>query len=200
MKKRTPRTTPPGPQAKVLAALAERKVCLTLDELAATLDVPRNRITWGVSRLVTTKYVRRADRGCYEATALGRKAHNEGYHLGPQRPHTGQRPPLQNTLRSRVWTTMRLRKRFTVPDLMENACQGHEKNPYNNILAFLSRLARAGYVRELAGRAPGTAPESNGHKQWLLLNDTGPLPPIIREASIFDPNRGEEISVREVRI
>ncbi|MDO8837982.1 MAG: hypothetical protein Q7V31_03575 [Parvibaculum sp.] len=199
MRKLKPRKQAPGAQSKVLAALAAGRVCLTLDDLDAALDVERKDITTAVSRLITAKYVRRADRGCYEATPEGRRAHAEGYRMGPQGPLTGQRAPLKDTLRHRVWLSMRMKRRFTLAELLENACNGSEKNPYANVQAYVWALARAGYLRELGERAQGTAPESNGYKQWLLLNDSGLLPPIVRPRSVYDANTREEISFGEVR-
>lgn len=194
MTMRAPRTTPPGVQAKILAKLAESRRCLTLDELAEELGVKRNRITGCVSRLITNKFVRRAEKGCYEVTKDGRDAHNNGYRPGPQKPHSGRRDPLKNTLRARVWRTLQLRKRVTIPEIIENAAKGTEKNPYTNIQHYLRALKRAGYVKELAMREEGTAPESNGHKIWLLVKDTGPKQPIIRKNGLYDPNTEEEIT------
>lgn len=191
---RAPRTTPPGVQAKVLKSLAESGRCLTLDELADELGVKRNRITGSVSRLVTGKYVRRQSKGCYEATPEGRAAHEKGYRPGPQGPNTGQRDPWRNTLRARVWRTLQLRKRATIPEILENATRGTEKDAYSNVLGYVRALKRAGYVRELAMRAEGTAPESNGYKIWLLIKDTGPKQPIVRKHALFDPNTKEEIA------
>ena len=144
---RAPRTTKPGPQARILARLSEKRVCLTLDELAAELgDIPRKKITACVSRLITQRYVERADKGCYQATKAGADAHAKGYRPGPQRGLTAIRKPERNTLRERVWRTMMMRSRFSIPDLMENACNGSEKSPYANIQVYLWRLARVGYV------------------------------------------------------
>lgn len=195
---RTPRKSKPGPQACILAVLSERRICLTLDELAAELkEVPRKKITASVCRLVTQRYVERADKGCYRATDAGVEAQRQGYRPGPQGPLTGNRKPVPNTLRQRVWKTMTMRGRFSIPDLMENACNGTEKSPGSNITHYVWALGRAGYVRELSSRAPGTAVESNGYKQFLLLKKTGMLAPVERRDGVFDPNTGEEIPFAE---
>lgn len=194
MSMRPPRSSAPGAQAKVLGSLSKSGHCLTLDELADELGVKRDRITWAVSRLITNKFVRRADRGCYEVTKAGIAAHAKGYRPGPQRANTGRSAPAKNTLRSRIWRTMRLRKRATIPEILENAASGDEKNAYANVLKYLGALKRAGYVKELARREQGTAPESNGHKVWLLVKDTGPLPPVVRKGGLYDANSEEDIT------
>ncbi|MBX3447548.1 MAG: hypothetical protein KF765_12410 [Parvibaculaceae bacterium] len=192
---RAPRTTKPGAQARVLAMLSERKVCLTLDQLADELsDIARKKITASVSTLITQRFVERADKGCYQATKEGVEAHRRGYRPGPQRPLTGTRKPRPDTLRERVWRTMMMRGRFSVPDLLENACKGTEKDAASNIVHYTRALAKAGYVRELSKRLPGTAPESNGYKQFLLLRKTGMRAPVIRAHAVYDPNTGEEIA------
>lgn len=192
---RPPRKSRPGAAAKVLGSLAESRRCLTLDELAAELGLARKVITRAVPRLVTNKYVRRADRGCYEATAAGRKINEIGYRPGPQRANTAPPKPSKNSLRQRVWSAMRQRRRFVIADLIELAARPDEVNCYSNIQIYLSRLRAAGYVRELAERAQGTAPESNGFKQFLLIRDTGIIAPVARPGSVRDPNTGEVIQI-----
>lgn len=195
MSKRAPRSTKPGPQARILEMLSERRVCLTLDELSEALpDIERKKITSSICRLVTQHYVKREEVGCYQATKEGREVHKKGYRPGPQRPLTAPRKP-RNTLRSRVWQVMNARRRFTIPDLLELASTGSEKDAYGNVQVYLWALAKAGYVRELAHRAEGTAAESNGYKQWLLLKQTGVVAPVVRASSIYDPNTREEIAI-----
>lgn len=187
-----------GAQALVLEFLVNNRLCVTLDELAAAVDRPRKKITAAISRLITDKYVVRRDRGCYEATAAGRTAHAKGYKPGPQRAHTGDAKPRQNTFRQRVWKTLRLRRKASSFDLLTNAGDGG-KATEDNLHHYLRGLERAGYVQRLARRAPGTAPTSNGYAVWLLLKDTGPLAPIVsvRKAELRDPNTSETVSLAE---
>jgi hypothetical protein len=183
-----------GIGAQALGLLAETRACLTLDALASEIDRPRKQITHAICRLITDKYVVRREAGCYEITAAGMAAHAAGYKSGPQRPHTGKKPP-RPSLRAGTWKTLRLRRKATIHDIITNAATGAERNPESNILHYLTALERGGYVSRLARRVPGTAPTSNGHVVWLLVKDTGPLAPMLNVAArtLRDPNTDEII-------
>lgn len=72
---------------------------------------------------------------------------------------------------ARLWATMRILRRFTLPDLVTIAAVS-----YDHARKFLKRLDAAGYIRK-------SAPNDNGHAGsyagFTLYRDTGPRPPII---------------------
>lgn len=186
-----------GVGALVLGRLVVTGSCMTLDDLCAALakDVahPRKQIPKAICRMVTSKYVVRKDRGCYQVTALGKAAEKKGYKCGPQRAHTGTVKPRANTLRQRIWQCLRIEKRINTHDLETVVCNGDESNAQNAVNKYMSLLARAGYVRKLDWRSPGTAPTSPGFAVWLLIRNTGPDAPVAQPAKggMRDPNTNE---------
>jgi hypothetical protein len=81
---------------------------------------------------------------------------------------------------------MRMTKKFSVDDLVLRAAGGNEANPRNSASRYLNALERAGYVVRLSSSAP--------HKpRWVLVRDTGAIPPTIRTGRrVYDHNTGEE--------
>lgn len=190
-----------GTGARVLCKLAETHACLTLDDLAAYTGRPRRYITKAVCKLITSKYVVRREKGCYEITAAGVKAHKAGYTSGPQRSHTGTARPRPNTIRQRVWSLLRMRRRQTTHELIAGARNERDRAPAASVSKFMTCLERAGYVTRLPSRTPGTAPTSNGYLNWLLVKDTGPAVPIFAQdgRSVRDQNTGEAVALKAVQ-
>jgi hypothetical protein len=117
---------------------------------------------------------------------------------GPKRPHTGDRKPQVNTLRARLWTALRLKKKATVPELLEIARLpgdgDKETNLARNVQSWMKALVRAGVAAELSVRGQGYAPTSNGFKRFSLISDLGPQAPIASAKHLFDPNSGKRIA------
>lgn len=178
---------------RVLDHLASTGACVMLDDLCETVGGERKQVTKTICRLITSKYVTRKDRGCYQITALGALVRNTGYKSGPQRGHTGKRKPQPSTLRSRIWLCLRREKRINSFDLQVMVCRGREKNPLNAINKYVGALHRAGYLVKMPRRVRGTAPTSNGYAIWMLVRDTGPAAPVLQQpkGGMRDPNTDE---------
>lgn len=106
--------------------------------------------------------------------------------------------PLANIaggLRGRAWWLMRTTARFTLDELLLTLADGSECDAPGNLRKYLRGLERAGVLKRLKRREPGTAPTSPGHVIWRLARDLGPLAPVWREQSgasaVWDPNAGE---------
>ncbi len=112
---------------------------------------------------------------------------------GPKGPH-GKVLVHRGTFRERLWKSMRIRRRFTIGELVADAQTGCERNAYNNAGRYVLYLVNSGYVRELPNRKPGTAPSSNGFKVFQLMKDTGPRAPVWSQArgTLHDVNTGED--------
>jgi len=193
----------PGAGARVLGNLATAKTAISLDELAVNLnDLKRNKITAVVSRLITDSYVVRRSNGSYQVTKEGIAADAAGYKPGPQRKATGQAKPKPNSLRQKIWKTLRLRRRISTLDLLANVCDGDPKVQRDGVYKYLKALELAGYVQMLGKRVAGTAPTSNGYKIALLLNDTGALAPMVnwKTRRLTDPNIDQIIDFSEVSL
>jgi hypothetical protein len=70
------------------------------------------------------------------------------------------------------------------------------KRAHNNLQKYFQQLMRAGYLSEMRREAPQSL-TSNGAKRFLLVRDTGPLPPIQqgRLGKVFDQNEGKSYDV-----
>ena len=62
-----------------------------------------------------------------------------------------------------------------------------------NLHHYLCALEKAGYLRKLVIRRPGSAITSNGFQRWVLIRDSGPRAPSFspRRNQVFDRNTGE---------
>ncbi len=136
-------------------------------------------------------------RGCHKLTPAGVEAFKQGAKLrsGPKGKLTG-RKVIPGTVRTRAWAAIRIAGRASIPDVIMLAAEGGEKNIANNIGKYFSALERAGYLRQLRVRDPGTAPTSNGHVRWMLIRNSGPEAPVwrVEARTVYDPNTEEEFS------
>lgn len=179
----------------VFNALNEVGRCLAIDELATATGLEHRAVSAAAAKLVRDDLVERVARGCFQLTAAAREALASGtevvFRSGPRGP-TPRTRPVAGSLRARLWHAMRIREKFTIGDLLGLAAQDETQAPCN-AGRYLSDLARAGYVRVLARRAPGHKPTSNGCLRYSLIRNTGPLAPIVRRkrAEIYDPNTRE---------
>jgi len=185
-----------GHQTAILNALAAGG-CLTLDQLADSLELGRRQISSAAARLIDRALVVRIEAGCFRATAEGVDAQARGIEIksGPRGPMERKRP-ARNSFRGRLWRGMRLKRKFSIPGLLELAAKG-EKSPDTAAGSYIRALERAGYLTRLPRREPGTSLTSNGYLRWSLIRDTGPLPPMPRrDGTVFDPNTGEVMPCR----
>lgn len=78
--------------------------------------------------------------------------------------------PGRNSVRLKAWQSMRILRRFTIPDLCRTA--GARTN---NMRKFVRALARHGYVGKFGGYVSG---RSGDYQAWRLIRDTGPDYPL----------------------
>jgi hypothetical protein len=186
-----------GTATELLRTLATVPTCITISQLADQLQWSRKRLRKAINVLRRYKMITSVRKGCYRATPAGHEAHKAALAIRPG-PRKGSKRAQRhdpNALRSRLWRAMRLKRRFTVGDLISCACtedeQARPKKAIASAQRYLSLLRRQGYVIVQQQREPGTRPTSPGFKRYLLLpdRDTGHLAPQIRkDGSLFDPN------------
>lgn len=83
--------------------------------------------------------------------------------------------------RARIWQSIRILRRFTLPDLVATAEANHD-----NARKFVQGLARVGYLRVAKPKQNG---RKGGHQVWMLIRDTGPHPPRLQsDGGVWDPN------------
>ena len=162
-----------------------------IGDLATALGVTRKQVSDAASRLAARGYLERHAAGAYQLTPAGQTAAAAGERItsgGRGHVRTGR-----DTLRQRAWRAMRVRRNFTVGDLISDAARDGEDG-YKHIQRYLWTLQAAGYVIG-AGRQPGGRPTSNGARIYQLMRDTGPRAPVYRtEAGVVrDQNTGEDL-------
>lgn len=174
--------------------------CITEPALESLTGLGTRSVEQAVLKLRRHGLVEKVARGCHKLTDAGRAAIESGATLrsGPRGPHTGKRV-VKDTLRTRVWRAIRLRRKFTIPDLISLVAEGGERDIESNIRKYLKVLTRAGILTELPRREGGNALTSNGYKRWWLADekDTGPKAPVWRQGAdtVFDPNTETEIAL-----
>lgn len=179
----------------LLQALADGS-CQTIDQLETRLDLTRRQVSDAATKLLRRDYLMRMGTGCYQLTEAGLAAAAAG-EIIKSGPRSGRDSPriVRNTLRERAWRSMRVRRRFTVADLISDAALVGDRNPYDNICRYLRALKQAGYVAASKQRVDRSAPTSNGFKLWILRKNTGPLAPVAlsKVAAVHDRNTGEDV-------
>lgn len=183
---------------KLLAALRATDDCRTVEELAAATGIDRKQVAKSCGILKTRGLAERRRAGCYRLTEAGRIA-DRAVRSGPTGKHTGRRGANRApSLRERIWRALRSLHKASLPELLQVASLGDEKDAASNARRYLGWLEQAGYIARLRTREPGTAPTSNGFVRWLLVRDSGPLPPrrSTRDGGLFDPNTGEAHPLR----
>lgn len=140
-------------------------------------------------------FIERTGAGCHRLTTAGSEALAAGYGLrsGPRGPQKKGHRRLARGLRQRVWNCLRTGKKLTIDDVVLRVIDGHERDPRSNIGKYLAGLKLAGYVMPVRREAPLT-PTSNGARRWVLVNDSGPLAPVVRvgRQAVYDPNTEQE--------
>ena len=92
---------------------------------------------------------------------------------------------FKGTNNEKIWHAMRISKKFMVADL--EVLTGVKRH---QITLYISYLQRAGYLTYL--------PKQGYHRRYLLIKDTGPLYPILRQKHnmVYDQNKQENLYVK----
>jgi hypothetical protein len=106
--------------------------------------------------------------------------------------HRGAMLARKPSDRARIWTSMRVMRRFTLPELIVTAQAGE-----SNARCYVGELHAAGYIAIAVPHRRGTI---GGHQVWRLVRNSGPHAPqrIGRGKcpAIFDPNTGDRYASR----
>lgn len=189
---------------KVLTALrdADKHDCITKELLVDLTGLPLKQINVFCTKLSSHSLLKMTSKGCYELTESGKQALAAGgrFRSGPKGKESSACRILENTLRVRIWRAMRIRRKFSVPELISLVVDGTEQGDItNNVQKYLGALAKAGYIIEMPRREPGIAIGSNGFKRWWLQDakDTGPQAPVFkaRVKIVYDPNTRATIDI-----
>lgn len=173
--------------------------CITNEKLVQMTGLTAKQVEAATLNLHANGFIKRVGTGCYRITQAGIIAldTNKSMRSGPKGATAVKMH--RNSLRVRIWRAIRIRKKFSIPDLEGIVGTGEEKDITSNIGKYLRALESAGYIIRMAKKQSGPSLTSNGYLRWRLdpQKDTGPHAPIWRQGkgSMYDPNTGEEITL-----
>jgi len=186
----------PGKAPSALLQMLADGSCRSIAQLENELDLTRRQVSDAASCLLRRDYLMRMATGCYQLSdsGLAAAAAGEVIRSGPRGPTNSARE-FQNTLRQRAWRSMRIRRRFTINDLISDAATAADRSPTDNLHRYLRALKSCGVIAELPRRSEGVCVTSNGFKRWMLRRDTGPRAPVHRAALdlVHDFNTQEDL-------
>lgn len=169
--------------------------CFTARDVELATGMTAKQVENALAKLRKHDLIKQTQPGCLRLTAAGKAAAEGGqkFRSGPRGRQPGSRGRSEG-LRARAWRAMRVRRKFSVADLIMLSAQGGEgeRDPESNLLKYIRALTRAGILVELKHREAPTSLTSNGGKRWWLMEtrDPGPLAPTVRwkRNQVYDPN------------
>lgn len=114
----------------------------------------------------------------------------------------GQSAPRKVTrgLRQKAWWLLRKNRAMTLAQLLQILNDGSQGNPETNLRGWLNKLHFAGILGRERIKLPSDPINSNGVYRYQLLEDLGPLPPVVRKThDVLDPNSGKTHSIHPVK-
>lgn len=174
--------------------------CITEQKLVSLTRLKEKQVENAMRKLHQHKLIILTKPGCYRLTESGKEALATDAELrsGPNGSYQTVRIH-KNSLRTRVWRAIRIRKKFSIPEIEPLVASGDEADIVSNIRKYMIALEKAGYLIRMRKREAGGTLTSNGHVRWWLPDesDTGPLAPVWRPSrnTLFDPNTGKEVTL-----
>lgn len=124
----------------------------------------------------------------YQVTIEGRSFHKSGGTItsGKTGARNGNRKCSVEPGYAKIWSALRFMpgKTGSTQQLLEVA----QIEAPRVALRYLKALCAAGVARRLRGRQPGFSPNSNGFACFAIINDLGPLAPLMRKKGLVNPN------------
>ena len=139
--------------------------------------------------LIEMGYLKRARPGCFQLTAAGERAAATGEKVTKPRSICQPNP---DSVISRAWRALRVRRAFTVADLICDVQRGSDGSK-SQIQHFCTALERGGYLQGHFVR--GASGGRFAGKAFRLCKDTGPKPPryFKSDNTLYDFNTGEVV-------
>lgn len=187
----------------ILTAIRDDRICdcITEDHLVMVTGLEVRQIKDAVLKLRKHLFLEKTAAGCYSLTTTGLAAIISGetkLRSGPTGKWRSGRRIVKNSLRERIWRAIRIRRKFTVPEIISLVVQGDERGDVtSNVQKYIKALNRAGYLSLMPRREPCISSRSPGFKRWWLNNDTGPKAPIWHAAAkkVYDQNTEVEVAI-----
>lgn len=190
---------------KAMQALDRNGATITLADVKAETQLTGLQITTAAARMVKQGLLAQVfysdkiqkhtpRRGLWTLTESGQRCDADALKSGPKGGVMGKqrRPHRAPNLREKFWNLIRCRQKLSIPEALEVLLTPGDdvKRATNNLQKYIAALKRGGYVQRLKSKSPGTSPTSNGHYRWLLIDDTGRIPPTpsTKGGTIYDHN------------
>ncbi len=155
----------------------------TISELKQDVRLERSTIGWYLRVLKLAGYIElieRPGRGKENRYRLIKPASE------PPRLRVDGSPVTQGIGRQNMWRTMRIRKTFTLDDLVALSSTDKKVSP-EEVETYMKFLEKAGYIKNLDGKSRPKA-------VYMLVKNTGPKPPMIQRIKrLWDPNLKEVV-------
>ena len=182
----------------VLTAISQHQsqTCVKEDDLVNITQLTAKQIEHACLKLREHGFIEKTDVGCHSITDAGREAIASGQTIrsGPK-AYTAPKVN-KNSLRIKVWRAMRIRQKFSIPELVMLIATGGEKDITSNVGKYLRALEKAGIIVRMAKRERGAKLTSNGYiRYWLTPErNTGPNAPVwrVKKDVVYDPNTEQE--------
>jgi hypothetical protein len=188
---------------KLLTAIRESgmRECVTEARLVEITGLTETQVARAAITLRRNDLLEKTGMGCHKLTSAGLEAlAGANVHSGPRGKQQSGKRIFKDTLRIRVWRAIRIRRKFTVPELIVLVADENSRGDItSNVQKYVRALAKAGYLIEMPKREQGTALTSNGYKRFWLQDakDTGPKAPVWRLElkTVYDPNTETEVAI-----
>lgn len=171
---------------------------MTTDDMAAVHGITTAQASYAAARLIDRGYLEREERGCFSLTASGHIAAKNKMKIvsGPRGPLKGSRKPTADGIRQRAWNVMRIKRSFTLPDLLLVVATGAERNAQVSLQEFLRALRKSGHIG-LTGRLVDGTRHGQRYREYQLVRNTGHYAPsLVRsETAVLDNNTGAEVEI-----
>jgi hypothetical protein len=179
---------------QVLTAIRDERVCdcITEERLVMVTGLTVQQVQRSTRVLRHNHLLEKTGAGCHKLTTAGLEALKAGarHRSGPKGGKQSGKRVWKDTVRICIWRAIRLRRKFTVPEIISLVADESSGDMTSNVQKYVRALAKAGYLIELPKREAGSSLTSNGYKRWWLTDDkdTGPEAPIWRleRSTVYD--------------
>lgn len=176
--------TPRNKTREFLWEMILKKREFTISELQTECMLDKSTIYQYIRLLEKAGYVELKERG-------NKKGKENRYSLikpvsEPPRVREDGSLVTQGIGRQNMWRTMRIRKVFTLDDLVALSSTEHKVSP-EEAETYMKFLEKAGYIKNTDGKSRPKA-------AYRLIKDTGPKAPMIQRIKrVWDPNLREVV-------
>lgn len=168
--------------AIVRAIRASETRCLFIKAMMRITGLSRVKVEGAVKFLAARRLVEHCERGCYRLTDAGHAAIEPGVFKSKTGVASG--PTAQQTrgatgVRAAAWRALRIKYVVTLNEVCSLIDTGAEANVRERVRLYFRPLVNAGVL---------ATKRTRGGVQYVLVQNLGPLAPIVGRQGVFDAN------------